>query len=130
MDAGLSLADCLSLQRLRLNFGVYDVTSMLKTLPSPPTLMSLRLIFYITFSHFDSLTWFNLRCAIEDVMVGRRDLRIQLYTLCHEDDIVRGHVDIVNGVISTFIPYPGRIRIDIYGFVDGKIGPCSQFVSY
>ncbi len=130
MDAGLSLADCLSLRRLRLNFGVYDVTSMLKTLPSPPTLMSLRLIFYITFSRFDVLTWFNLRCAIEDVMVGRRDLRIQLYTLFHEDDIVRGYVDIVNGVISTFIPYPGHIQIDIYGFVDGKIGPCSQFVSY
>ncbi len=130
MDAGLSLADCLSLQRLHLNFGMYDVMSMLKTLPSLPTLMSLCLIFYITFSCFDSLTWFNLRCTIEDVMVGCHDLWIQLYTLFHEDDIVRGYVDIVDGIISTFIPYPGRIQIDIYGFLDGKIGPCSQFVSY
>ncbi|SJL04133.1 uncharacterized protein ARMOST_07493 [Armillaria ostoyae] len=130
VDAGLSLADCLSLQRLRLNLSVYDATSMLKMLPSPPTLMSLRLIFYITFGQFDVLSWFNLRCAIKDVMVRRRDLRIQLHTLFHEDDIVRGYVDVVNGVISTFIPYPGRIQIDIYGFVDGKIGPCSQFVSY
>ncbi len=131
-DAGMILANCVSIQHLQLTLDKYDATAMLNTLPFPHMLRSLHLIFHITFSQFDVQAWFLLRCAVEDAMrSGYNDLRIQIFTLFHEETIVQGYVDVVNSIIDTFIPYPSHIQIDIYGFdSDDKIELCSQFVSF
>ncbi len=130
-DIGISLSSCASVQQLRLALELYNATYMLNSLPRPGTLRTVHLIFHFISCQFDVHDWFALRRALEDTMLSERcEFRIQLYTLFDEDTIVQGHVDIVNGVIATFIHCPFRFQIDVYGYVGNRIGLCSQFLTF